>query len=159
MSHLAVRRKGRTPTFQIVGENKKAWYEYEILEKFEAGLVLSGSEIKAIRDHRANLNGTFCRVSSLPRGKAGGEAWLLNMHIANTPEPERSRKLLLHKVQLISLQTKLQQGLTIIPLSLYLKKGKAKLEIALARGKKLHDRRDELKNRDLVRFQEHELKK
>jgi len=135
-----------------LAENKKAWYEYEILEKFEAGLVLTGQEIKAIRAHRANLNGTFCRVSN-------NEAWILNMHIAETPEPERSRKLLLHKAQLISLQTKLQQGLTLVPLSLYLKKGKAKLEIALARGKKLHDRRDALKNRDLDRQAERELNK
>lgn len=136
MSHLA--------------KNKKAWHEYEILDKFEAGLVLTGPEIKAIRDHRANLNGTFCRISN-------NEAWLLNMHIANTPEPERSRKLLMHKAQLISLQNKIQQGLSLIPLSLYLKKGKAKLEVALARGKKLYDRRDELKKRDINRQQEHEL--
>lgn len=134
----------------IIAKNKKAYFEYEILEKFEAGLVLSGPEIKAIRDHRANLNGTFCRISN-------SEAWILNMHIANTPDPERSRKLLLHKAQLISLQNKLQQGLTFIPLSLYLKKGKAKLEVALARGKKLYDRREALKKRDLNRQKEREL--
>ena len=138
MSHLA--------------ENKKAWYEYEVLEKFEAGLVLNGAEIKAIRNHRANLNGTFCRISN-------GEAWILNMHIAATPEPERSRKLLLHKAQIISLQNKLQQGLTLVPLSLYLKKGKAKLEIALARGKKLHDRREQIKKKDIERLTEREVKK
>ncbi len=137
MSHLA--------------QNKKAWHEYKILEKFEAGLVLTGQEIKAIRAHRANITGTYCRISN-------NEAWILNMHIADTPEPERSRKLLLHKAQLISLQTKLQQGLTLVPLSLYLKKGKAKLEIALARGKKLHDHRDALKIRDLGRQAERELK-
>lgn len=137
MSHLA--------------ENKKAWHEYDILEKFEAGIVLNGQEIKAIRDHRANLTGTFCRISN-------NEAWLLNMHVANTSEPERSRKLLLHKKELISLQNKIQQGLTLIPLSLYLKKGKAKLEVALARGKKIYDRRDELKKRDLNRQTEREIK-
>ena len=91
-----------------LAENKKAWHEYEILEKFEAGIVLTGAEIKAIRAHRANLNGTFCRI-------AGGEAWILNMHISDTTDPERSRKLLLHKAQLISLQNKLQQGLTLVP--------------------------------------------
>jgi len=155
MSHLAVRRDSRTPTFQIVGENKKAWHEYEILEKFEAGIVLTGQEIKAIRDHRANLSGTFCRITYRDKG---AEAWLLNMHIANTIEPERSRKLLLHKAQLISLQTKLQQGLTLIPLSLYLKKGKAKIEVALARGKKIYDRREEIKKRDLDRQTEREIK-
>lgn len=137
MSHLA--------------ENKKAWHEYEILEKFEAGLVLTGTEIKAIRDHRANLNGTFCRISN-------NEAWLLNMHIANIAEPERSRKLLLHKAQLISLNNKIQQGLTLIPLSLYLKKGRAKLEVALARGKKLYDRREQIKKKDLSRQAERDLR-
>ena len=81
------------------------------------------------------------------------------MHIANTDDPERSRKLLLHKAQLISLQTKLQQGLTLVPLSMYLKKGKAKVEVALARGKKLHDRRAALKSRDLDRLTEREIKK
>lgn len=134
-----------------LAENKKAWHEYEILEKLEAGLVLTGSEIKAIRDHRANLNGTFCRITN-------GEGWLLNMHIANTPEPERSRKLLLHKAQIISLQNKIQQGLTIVPLSLYLKKGKAKLEVALARGKKIHDRRASIKKRDMDRQLTREIK-
>jgi SsrA-binding protein len=135
-----------------LAENKKAWFEYEILEKFEAGLVLTGEEIKAIRDKRANLNGTFCRVSS-------GEVWILNMHIANTTEPERSRKLLLHKSQIINLQNKTQQGLTIVPLSLYLSKGKAKLEIALARGKKLHDKRATIRSRDLDRQTEHDVRR
>ena len=127
-----------------LAENKKAWHEYEFLEKFEAGIVLTGQEIKAIRDHRANLNGTFCRITN-------SEAWLLNMHVANTNEPERSRKLLLHKSQLISLQTKVLQGLTLIPIALYLKKGKAKVEVALARGRKLYDHRNVIKKRDLDR--------
>ena len=136
MSHLA--------------ENKKAWHEYEILEKFEAGLVLTGAEIKAIRAHRANLNGTFCRITN-------SEAWILNMHISNIIEPERSRKLLMHKAQLVSLQSKAQQGLTLIPLSLYIKKGHAKLEVALARGKKIYDHRADLKKRDLDRSARREL--
>ena len=134
-----------------LAENKKAWHEYHILDKFEAGLVLSGEEIKAIRNKRANLNGTFCRISN-------NEAWILNMHISDTLEPEKSRKLLLHKNEIISLQSKLQQGLTLIPLSLYLKKGKAKIEIALARGKKLHDKREQLKKKDLERQKYQEIK-
>lgn len=138
MSHLA--------------ENKKAWHEYEILEKFEAGIVLTGEEIKAIRAHRANLNGTFCRIT-------GTEAWLLNMHISLVKEPERSRKLLLHKKEITSLIGKTQEkGLSLIPLSLYLKRGKAKLEIALAKGKKLYDRREEIKKRDLNRQTQREIK-
>lgn len=135
-----------------LAQNKKAFAEYEILDKFEAGLVLTGEEIKAIRDHRANLNGTFCRISN-------SEAWLLNMHVANTKEPERSRKLLLHKKEITSLIGKTQEkGLSLIPLSLYLKRGKAKLEVAIAKGKKLYDRRDELKKRDLDRLKEREIK-
>lgn len=135
-----------------LAENKKAWYEYDILEKFEAGLVLTGEEIKAIRAHRANLNGTFCRIS-------GSEAWLLNMHISLVKEPERSRKLLLHKKEITSLVGKTQEkGLSLVPLSLYLKRGKAKIEVALAKGKKLYDRRDELKKKDLDRQTEREIK-
>lgn len=140
-----------------LAQNKKAYLEYEVLEKFEAGLVLTGQEIKAIRAHRANLNGTFCRIQV--HGDKGAEAWVLNMHLANTPEPERSRKLLLKKAEIVSLLGKTQQkGCSLVPLSLYIKKGKAKLEIALARGKKLYDHRDELKIRDLNRQVERELK-
>jgi SsrA-binding protein len=142
-----------------IAQNKKTFVEYEILEKFEAGLVLTGQEIKAIRSGRINLSGTFCRISNPPASKAGNEAFVLNMHIANVDEPERSRKLLLHKAEIQSLIGKTQQkGLSLIPLNLYLKKGKAKLEIALARGKKLYDHRDTLKKRDIDRETERELK-
>jgi len=132
--------------------NRKALHEYTILEKFEAGIVLTGEEIKAIRQNRVNLAGAFCRIQN-------GEAWVLNLHIANTQEPERTRKLLLHKKEIQSLIGKTQQkGLSLIVLSLYIKKNRAKLEIALARGKKLHDRRENLKKRDLRRQMERELK-
>lgn len=136
----------------IISKNKKAWMEYEILEKFEAGIVLTGQEIKAIRNHRVNLNGTFCRIA--PDG-----ATVLNMHIATTDEPERTRKLLMHKAELKSLMGKTQQkSYSIVPLSIYIKKGKAKLEIALVRGKKLYDHRETLKKRDLNRQTERDLK-
>lgn len=126
--------------------------EYEILEKFEAGIVLTGQEIKAIRNHRVNLNGTFCRIA--PDG-----ATVLNMHIATADEPERTRKLLMHKAELKSLLGKTQQkSYSIVPLSIYIKKGKAKLEIALVRGKKLYDHRETLKKRDLNRQTERDLK-
>ncbi|HLB95468.1 MAG TPA: SsrA-binding protein SmpB [Patescibacteria group bacterium] len=132
--------------------NRKAYHEYEILEKFEAGIVLTGSEIKSIRQGRVNLAGGFCRIQ-------GNETWILNLHLAKAEEPERSRKLLLHRAQIQSLLGKTQQkGLSLIPLSLYLKKGKAKLQIALARGKKLYDRREEIKKRDIKRQTERELK-
>lgn len=132
--------------------NRRALHEYVILEKFEAGLVLTGDEIKAIRAHRVNLAGAFCRIQS-------DEAWVLNMHIATAKEPERTRKLLLHKDEIKSLIGKTQQkGLSLIALSLYIKKNRAKLQIALARGKKLHDRREEIKKRDISRQTDRELK-
>ncbi len=136
---------------QIIAQNKKAHLEYELEDHFEAGLVLTGQEIKAIRHHRVNLDGTFCRVQS-------GEAWVLNMHIATVKEPERSRKLLLHKAEIQSLIGQTQQkNYTLIPTKLYIKKGKAKLEIALGHGKKLYDHREDLKKRDLKRQAAREL--
>jgi SsrA-binding protein len=137
---------------QKIAENKKAWHEYEVLEKFEAGMVLTGPEIKAIRDHRVQLSGAFCRVQN-------GELFALNIHISNTLEPERTRKLLVHKSELHTLIGKTQQkGLSIIPLNLYIKKGHAKLEIALARGKKIYSHRDELRKKDIDRQAERELR-
>lgn len=136
----------------IITKNKKAYFEYEILDKFEAGLVLTGAEIKAIRAGRVNLTSTFCRIQN-------GEVWALNIHILTTEDPERSRKLLMHKSEIRALLGKTEQkGFVIIPLTLYIKKGKAKLEIALARGKKLHDHRDSLRKKDLNRQVERDLK-
>lgn len=136
----------------IIARNKKAHLEYEVLEKFEAGLVLKGQEIKSIRNGRISLASTFCRIQ-------GNEAFVLNMHIGNTDEPERTRKLLLHKNEINSLIGKTQQkGLTLIPLTLYIKKGKAKLEVALVRGKKIYDHRETIKKKDLKRQAERELK-
>lgn len=135
-----------------IAYNRRALHDYQILEKFEAGIVLTGEEIKAIRAHRINLAGAFCRIQN-------NEAWVLNMHIATAKDPERSRKLLLHKKEIQSLIGKAQQkGLSLIALALYIKKNHAKLEIALARGKKLHDRREEIKRRDIYRQTERELK-
>lgn len=146
-------------TGMAIAQNKKAYMEYEILDRFEAGLVLTGREIKAIRAGRINLTGTFCRVQNLPRGKAGNEVYVLNMHISTVDEPERSRKLLLHKSQIKELYGKTQQkGFALVPLALYLKKGKAKLEIGLARGKKLYDHREQLKKKDLNRQAARDLK-
>lgn len=140
-----------------IAQNKKAFVEYEIMEKFEAGLVLTGLEIKAIRSGRTSLAGSFCRVIY---SKKGTEAWVVNMHLAGAEEPDRTRKLLLHKSEILNLLGKTQQkGLSLIPLSLYLKKGKAKLEIALARGKKIHDKRETIKSRDINREQARELAK
>jgi len=135
-----------------LSQNKKACFDYEIIEKFETGIVLNGSEIKAIRAGKANLTGTFCRIYN-------GEVVVLNMHIEGVEDPERSRKLLMHKNEILNLQNKLdQKGLNLIPLSLYLKRGYAKLEVGLAKSKKNYDRREELKKRDIERQKEKDIK-
>lgn len=133
-----------------IAQNKKAYLEYEVLEKFEAGIVLTGVEIKAIRAGKVNLNGTYCRIHS-------GELFVLNLHLGGVDEPEKSRKLLMHKSEIQKLATKTEQkGLAIVALSIYLKKGKAKLEIGLVRGKKLYDHREQLKKKDIQRAKQRE---
>lgn len=125
-----------------VAQNRAASYNYHLLEKFEAGMVLTGTEVKALRDGKANLRDGYAAIRK-------GEAWLLNCHIspyvAGGPwnhEALRPRKLLLKRHEIDKLAGKTQQkGLTLIPLRLYFKNGKAKVEIALARGKKHYDRR------------------
>lgn len=140
--------------------NKKATFDFEILDTFEAGVVLAGHEVKAIRNGKATLNGAYVVIR-------GGEAWLLGASIspyqvANTPksyDPERTRKLLLNKKELKELEQKSeQQGLTIIPIKWYNKARQVKLEIALVRGKKKADKREKLKERDTKRDIERILK-
>jgi SsrA-binding protein len=133
--------------------NRRAKYDYEILETYEAGLVLKGFEVKAIKTGKASLKGSFVKIKN-------NEAWLLNAHISpyqikNTPpdyDPQRSRKLLLKKSEIKSLigKTK-QQGLTLVPLKLYTKKSRIKLEFALAKGKKKVDKRETIKKREFER--------
>ncbi len=134
-------------------KNRKASFEYEFIEKFVAGMVLRGTEIKSIREGRVNLQEAYCTFYD-------DGMYVQNMHIsayeqANVfnHDPLRQRKLLLNKRELKKLQTKLEeQGLTIVPIRLFISdRGFAKLEIALARGKKLHDKRDSIKERDVKR--------
>jgi SsrA-binding protein len=128
--------------------NRKARFLYNIEETLEAGIVLEGSEVKALREGRANLQESFARVE-------GGEVFLYNMHIGPyhaahqfNHEPRRVRKLLLHRREIKRLIGKVEErGLTLVPLSAYLKNGRVKLELALVRGKKIHDRREDLKKR------------
>ncbi len=139
---------------KLIAQNKKARHEYEILETYEAGIVLLGSEVKALRAGRANLNDAYCRFIK-------GELYLLNAHIAqlettNTHfgrDTRSPRKLLMHKKELHKLFGKVnKEGLTIVPLKLYFnERNLAKVQIALARGKKLHDKRADLKERTLKR--------
>jgi len=128
--------------------NKKARYEYEILRKWEAGIVLKGAEVKSVREGRVSFTNSFIRIKD-------GEVFLYNLHIApysNSSQvdydPKRERKLLLHKNEIKSLiGTLTQKRLTLIPLSVYFKEGKVKLEIGLAKGKRLYDKREKLKEK------------
>jgi SsrA-binding protein len=137
---------------RVVASNRQATHNYEILETYEAGLVLRGTEVKSLRDGKANLKESFARVE-------GKEAWLLGCHISpyaqgnrENPDPLRKRKLLLHRAELNRLLGKTQErGLTLIPLRLYFKRGRAKVELALGRGKKLHDKRQAIKEREARR--------
>lgn len=134
-------------------ENKKAGYEYFLEQRYEAGLILEGWEVKSLREKRAHIKDSHIRIKQ-------GEAWLLGAHIsplqtASThinPDPVRTRKLLLKKEELNKLIGKVEQkGYSIVPLRLYWKKGLAKLEIALAKGKKLYDKRAAIKEREWKR--------
>ena len=137
---------------KIVASNRKAHFEYFLLEHFEAGIALQGTEIKSIRAGQISLAEAYIRID-------GKEAWLEDAHIApyeqasiNNHDPRRPRKLLLHKAEITKLwNTVRQKGVTVIPLNVYLKDGRAKMEIALAKGKKLYDKRDEITKRDTAR--------
>jgi SsrA-binding protein len=137
---------------KIVATNRKAKHEYFLLDTYEAGLVLKGSEIKSIRAGQVSLAQAYVSID-------GNEAWLVNSHIApydeanrNNHDPLRTRKLLLHRSEIHKLADKVRQkGGTIIPLRIYLKDGKAKIEIALAKGKKHYDKRADIAKRDAQR--------
>ncbi len=137
---------------KIVAVNRRATHDYFIDDRFEAGLVLTGTEIKSIREGRVNLREGYARITN-------GEAWLTNVHIAPyepgnryNHEPLRERKLLLHREQIAELvgQSR-QRGYTIIPLQLYLKHGRAKVELGLARGKREFDKRESIAKREAQR--------
>jgi SsrA-binding protein len=144
---------------RLITTNRRARHEYNIEETYEAGMVLTGTEIKSIRAGKVNLQDAYARVEN-------GEAWLFNTHVAPyeqgnrwNVDPVRTRKLLLKRGELDRLVGKLQtSGLTLIPLSLYIRNGRAKLELALARGKKLYDKRQAIQERETRRDAERELK-
>lgn len=136
-------------TVKVLATNRKAKFEYFLLEHFEAGLALQGSEIKSIRAGQISLNEAFVQTD-------GKDAWLVNAHIAPyeqanrfNHDPKRQRRLLLHKREIRELWDAVRQkGVTIVPVEVYLKDGRAKLDIALAKGKKLYDKRREIAKRD-----------
>jgi len=137
---------------KIVCRNKRARYDYELGERFEAGLVLTGTEVKSLRLGKANLTDAYAKVID-------GEVWLVNAHISPYPfahydnhDPERRRKLLLHAKEIKKIYGKTQEkGQAIIPLAVYFKKGRAKVELALARGKRAYDKRQTLKQKEADR--------
>lgn len=145
---------------RIVIRNRKARHEFDVLESYEAGLVLRGSEVKSLREGDASFTDAFARVD-------GGEVWLHNLHIspykdagADAPGPGRTRKLLLHRHQIEKLAVETQQrGRTLVPLDLYFRDGYAKVTLALAEGKKMHDKREDLKREAMRREAEREIQK
>ena len=142
-----------TENVKTVATNRKAGFEYFLLEHFEAGLSLQGSEIKSVRAGQISLAEAYIDIEN------GKEAWLVEAHIAPyeqanrfNHDPKRRRRLLLHKKEIRKMWNEVRQkGVTIVPLKVYLKNGRAKIEIALAKGKKLHDKRETIAKRDQER--------
>lgn len=150
---MAKAKTGSGDATRIVCQNKKAYHDYEILETLEAGIVLLGTEVKSLREGRANLKDSYAKVKK-------GEVYLMGLHIspyshaspASNHEPERVRKLLLHGREIKRLMGKTQErGFSLIALKIYFSQGKAKVELALARGKKLYDKRESIKRKEEAR--------
>ncbi|MCC6388405.1 MAG: SsrA-binding protein SmpB [Dehalococcoidia bacterium] len=135
-----------------IAQNRRARYDYEILARFECGIVLTGSEIKAVREHKVQLQGSYARIK-------GGEVWLVEAHIAPysnagyaSHDPKRDRKLLLHRKEIVRIEEMVgAQGLTLVPLAMYFVRGKAKVELGVARGLKRYDKRERIAERDVQR--------
>ena len=142
----------KNENIKIISSNKKAYFDYSIFEKYVAGIVLTGTEIKSVRAGAINLKDSFIKIDNF-------EAWLYNCHISPydmgnryNHEPLRVRKLLLNKKEILKILNKQkQENYTIIPLNAFLSKGYLKLEIALCKGKKLYDKRESLKKKDILR--------
>jgi len=146
--------------FKNITVNKKAFHDYEIVEKYDAGIILLGSEVKSIREGRVNLKDAYVEIRAR-------EAFLVSSHIAaysnasyNNHEPERKRKLLMHKQELGKLDRKVKtRGITIVPLRMYLTpKGLVKVEIAIVKGKRLYDKKQKIKDDDIKREMDREMK-
>ena len=153
------RNQDQSEGVRLIVRNRKARHDYEVLDSFETGIVLQGTEVKSLRAGRANLKDSYAAVEQ-------GEVFLFNVHISPyeagnyfNHDPERPRKLLLHRVEIRRLIGKtLQQGLTLVPLKLYFKKGRAKVELALVRGKRQYDKRQDIARRQAERDVERALK-
>ena len=149
---MAKAKKGRDAASDVIATNRRARFDYEILETLEAGIALLGPEVKSLRAGRANLGDAYATIRK-------GRAWLLNLHISpyeqagrSNPEPTRERALLLHRNEIRRLGGKLaERGFTLVPLQLYWKSGRAKVELGVARGKRRHDKRETIRRRETDR--------
>lgn len=157
---MAKKPEARAAHGPVIAQNRKAWHDYFIEQKYEAGLVLRGWEAKSLRANRAQLKEGYVVIEN-------GEAWLVGAHISPLPtasthvqaDPVRKRKLLLHAAELNKLIGATERkGYTLVPLSLYWKHGRAKLEIGLGRGKQAHDKREDIKKRETEREMQRALK-
>jgi SsrA-binding protein len=145
-------KTAREEAQKIIADNRKASHDYLFIETFEAGVALLGTEVKSIREGGANLRDSFARIE-------GGEVWVYNIHISSYSnrgysdhDPKRRRKLLLHRQEIRKLIGKtVERGMTLVPVRMYLKDGRVKLALALARGKKTHDKRETIKRREADR--------
>lgn len=141
-----------SPAIKVIATNRKANFEYEILNKYEAGIVILGTEVKSLREGKVNLQEAYGRIIK-------NEVWIINSHIneyrfgnINNHEPLRNRKLLLNKREIRKIKQQLEEkGLTLVPLKIYFKDSLVKVEIGIARGKKLYDKRQSIKKRDIER--------
>jgi SsrA-binding protein len=140
----------KNDSYKVISDNREVRFRYEILETYEAGIELKGTEVKSIREGKVNLRDGYALIRD-------GQAWLLNVHISPyqkstdyfNHDPRRTRRLLLHKQEIRKLIGKVeQQGLTLVPLKMYFKKGFVKISIALGKGKKIHDKRETIKKRE-----------
>jgi SsrA-binding protein len=149
---MATDDKARAAAQRMIAENRKARHDYHVLESWEAGLVLLGTEVKAIREGRVNLRDSYARVDR-------GEVWLENVHISPYShtgyahhEERRQRKLLLHEHEIRKMAGRVaEKGLTLVPLQMYYKNGRVKVQLALVKGKQLHDKRETIRRREVDR--------
>jgi SsrA-binding protein len=144
---------------KLIADNRRARHDYNLLDRYEAGLVLTGTEVKSLREGKTSLQQAYAEVRE-------GEAWLVGVHIAEygqgnraNHDPDRARKLLLHRREVDRLYGQVREkGFTVVPTRLYFKDGRVKVELALARGKELHDKRRDIADRDARREMERQLK-
>jgi SsrA-binding protein len=149
---MGTQDRDRDAAQRVIADNRKALHDYHVLDSWEAGLVLLGTEVKAIREGRVNLRDSFARVEK-------GEVWLLNVHVSPYShtgyarhDERRQRKLLLHEHEIRKLAGRVaEKGLTLVPLRMYFKNGRVKVQLALAKGKQAHDKRETIRRREIDR--------